>query len=96
MPFLHLGYNPERAGAPTGKDVQGVLDKAKDWMQYAPNCWLIYTGREARFWYSKLQALPGMKDDASFLISEIPLGDKSKRAGWLPESVWDWINKPRR
>jgi hypothetical protein len=95
MPFLHLGVYPEERHAPDAKAIQAVLDRAKDWFRYAPYCWLIYTTKDAQTWYERLRNIPGMEDHASFLICELPLAQKDKRAGWLPESVWAWINRAR-
>jgi hypothetical protein len=95
MPFLHLGIKRESSNAPDNEAIETILDKAKDWYRYAPNCWLIYTGRDAKWWYEKLSDIPQMKGNASFLVCEISLDQKNKRAGWLGTSAWQWINKDR-
>ena len=93
--FLHLGVRFEDSGAPDRDAIEAVLNRAKDWFRYAPNCWIIYTGQNASWWYEKLHNIPGMEGHAGFLICEMPLNNREKRAGWLPKSVWDWINKDR-
>jgi hypothetical protein len=95
MPFLHLGVRFEDSGAPNRSAIEEVLNKAKDWFRYTPNCWIIYTAKDADTWHRRIRDIPGMKDHTSFLICEILLSQKDKRAGWLPESVWEWINKDR-
>ena len=95
MPFLHLGVNFEEHGAPNRGAIDAILNKAKDWLRYSPNCWLIYTGKDVETWQNRLREISVMEDHASFLICEIPLAQKDKRGGWLPESVWEWINKNR-
>jgi hypothetical protein len=41
--FLHLGIRNEGSDAPDRSAIETVLNKAKDWYRYAPNCWIIYT-----------------------------------------------------
>ncbi len=95
MPFLHLGVYREDAEAPKREAIEAVLNKAKDWYRYAPNCWLIYTARSPAYWCEKLREISGMDGHASFLVCELPIDKKDKRAGWLQVSVWEWINKSR-
>jgi len=96
MPFLHLGvHSEEDPNAPSRVEIERVLNKAKDWFRYAPNCWIIYTARDSTWWSDKIRSIPGMEDHAMFLIAEILLNPKDKRAGWLKESAWDWIKKKR-
>lgn len=92
MPFLHLGVRSENSDAPDVKAIQKVLDRARSWIRYAPNCWLIYTGKDAKTWTDRLRQIPGMDESTSFLICEISLDD-DKYSGWLTDSVWDWINR---
>jgi hypothetical protein len=95
MPFLHLGVRYEDSDAPNTKAIEEVLNKAKDWYRYAPNCWIIYTGKDAKTWGERLRDVPGMKDHAGFLICEIQVDQKDKRDGWLSQDVWDWIKRDR-
>lgn len=90
MPFLHLRVWGQGENAPDRKEVEEVLNKAKDWFRYAPNCWIIYTARDANWWCEKLSDIPGMKDNASFFIAEMRL---SNRAGWATPRMWGWIKK---
>jgi hypothetical protein len=95
MPFLHLSIRLEDPEAPDRKVIQKVLNGAKDWYRYAPNCWLIYTGLDAHTWAEKIRKIPGIEEHTSFLICETPVNDRTTRAGWLPRSVWNWINQKR-
>lgn len=91
--FLHLGIN-FKGIQPTSSmidEVETILNKAKDWFRYAPNCWLIYTGRDPKTWHERLKQIPWMPDQ-SYLICEVDISNKS---GWLARSAWDWINKDR-
>jgi hypothetical protein len=92
MPFLHLAIWPKGEDAPDHKAVQAVLNKARDWYRYAPNCWVIYTGRDAEWWYEKLSNIPGMKGDASFFIAELKIDN---RAGWVSPRMWRWLEQDR-
>jgi hypothetical protein len=94
MPFLHLGVRFGDSDTPSRKDIERVLNGAKDWYRYAPNCWLIYTGKDAETWGKRIKAIPGMEEDTSFLLCEISL-DSDKRYGWLADRVWQWIKKSR-
>ena len=71
--------------------IQGELDKATDWIRYAPNCWILYTMRDANSWYTRLCGIPSMKNHM-FFICELNM---LNRGGWLPKSVWEWIKKSR-
>ena len=73
------------------KRIQGELDKATDWIRYAPNCWILYTTRGANSWYKRLVEIPGMEDH-TFFVCELNI---LNRGGWLPKSVWEWIQKER-
>lgn len=90
--FLHLGIQFEGSQAPDRKAIETVLNKAKDWYRYAPNCWIIYTSRDADYWYEKLALVPGMKNHASLFICEL---DLHNRSGWMPIKFWEWIKEQR-
>jgi hypothetical protein len=90
---LHLGIH-FKTKAPTAEmieEVEVVLNKAKDWLRYAPNCWLIYTERDPKTWNARLKKIPWMAEQ-SYLLCAV---DPKIRAGWLPRSVWDWIGRDR-
>ena len=91
--FLHLGINFKTMSPNAGnlEEIELVLNGAKDWFRYAPNCWLIYTSRDPKVWGERLKKIPWMKAQ-NYLICPMNLKDRS---GWLPRSVWDWINAER-
>jgi hypothetical protein len=92
--FLHLGVRFENSDAPDTEAIETVLNKAKDWYRYAPNCWIVYTSKSAGVWSNRLRELPaGMEAHASFLICVILLDNKENRSGWLPRPAWEWIKK---
>ena len=92
MPYLHLAVRYEDPQAPKAKAIQEVLDKAKSWYRYAPNCWIIYTKLEASEWARRLRGIPGMEDHTAFFICEL---DTSNNSGWQTEDFWKWLNKER-
>ena len=91
--FLHLGINfttktatPEAIG-----EVQNILNKAKDWYRYAPNCWIIYTAIDPKAWNERLKKIPWMTEQR-YLICPI---DTESKSGWLARDTWEWINRKR-
>jgi hypothetical protein len=92
--FLHLGVNFKTRTATTEnlREIEALLDNAKDWYRYAPNCWLIYTSKNPETWHERLKSIPWMQQQ-TYLICVVDLDEKS---GWLGRSTWDWINKDRR
>jgi len=87
--FLHIGFDFEGRSAPT-KAIQKVLDKALDWIRYAPNCYIVYTSRDVHHWYKRLRDV--IEEDDNIFVVEVNM---EKRQGWLPHSVWEWIKKAR-
>ena len=89
--FLHLGINFSVGTSLDKAAIETKLNKAKDWLRYAPNCWIIYTGQPANIWYKRLKELPEL-EDKTFFVCEINLDN---RAGWLQKSAWEWLKKQR-
>jgi hypothetical protein len=88
--FYHISFNFEGRPAST-KAVKEVLSKATDWATYAPNCWIIYSTQEkAETWYTRLRRV--LNEDDSIFVCELNI---ENRQGWLPESIWTWIDKNR-
>ena len=91
--FLHLAVaNPTPLPPAKREEIETVLNKAKDWLRYAPNCWLVWTAVGTGLWAERLRAVLADKDNA-FLILEVKLQDYS---GWLMDDAWKWINKERK
>ena len=85
--FLHVAFNSKD---PRIDQWTPVFDKATDWLRYAPNCWIIYTGRDPEIWFDRVKPL--LREGEHVLICELKL---SNRRGWLPKSAWEWINRTR-
>ena len=91
--MLHLSIShPAALSAEQTKQIEEALNKAKDWLRYAPNCWLIWTSVEPRVWADRLHKVLSNEYDA-FLFVEVNL---ENRGGWLIDDAWKWINKERR
>jgi hypothetical protein len=88
--FLHISFNFADKDAKINT-LKPVFNKATDWFRYAPNCWLVWTGRSAEKWYELLR--PHISDKDSMLIVRL---DISERQGWLSESAWEWLNEERK
>ena len=89
--ILHLGMNFRKKVVTTDEreEIELILNKAKDWYRYAPNCWLIYTKQTPKVWNERLRELPWMSE-LLILIAPIDLSD---RAGWLTKDTWNWIKR---
>jgi hypothetical protein len=91
--FFHLGvdFKEKTPSSDYLNQIEVVLNSAKDWYRYAPNCWIIYTGRTPKVWHERLKAIPWMINQR-YLIVQI---DVAERSGWLAKDTWDWIKKDR-
>jgi len=86
--FLHIGFKWEN---PTdSKKLKEILDKAIDWIKYAPDCWILWTSSDPDKWWARLKPL--LKEKDYVFICKL---DINVRQGLLPEYVWEWINKDR-
>ena len=90
--FLHLGVKFLGDGGIEQALIEEKLNKAKDWLRYAPNCWLIYTAKNAAYWGNVLTSVDSLQKGTTFFICEVNLKDRS---GWLHEGAWKWIDKMR-
>jgi hypothetical protein len=88
--FLHVGFS-FRGGRPAPTDnIQTVLNKALDWVRYAPNCYILYTTTDVETWYIRLRKV--IHENDHIFVVELNI---ENRQGWLPKSVWEWIRKDR-
>jgi hypothetical protein len=87
--FLHVSFNFKERSSPAGS-IEKVLDKAMDWVRYAPNCYILYTRTDVQTWYARLRKLLHEKDN--IFVVELNI---ENRQGWLPKYVWEWIKKDR-
>jgi hypothetical protein len=45
------------------REVTKLIDKAPDWVHYAPDCWLPFTSLSPGTWYKRLQTIIGENDE---------------------------------
>src|SRR5262245_53055189 len=87
--MLHLAVNPTQQHWPKVA-VERELDKAKDWIRYAPSCYLFWTNTSAQEWHAHFRAtIPELRSH-QYLICGVDLTDKQ---GLLPKEAWEWINR---
>ncbi len=85
--FLSLTFNFEGKDPPLPA-IEESLNKARDWLKYAPNCWLLYTSNTEKIWADRMRLIVGEK--ASIFVVEINIRSKF---GYMPKFVWEWIEK---
>ena len=85
--FLHVGFNTTK---PRVQEWKTLFNQATDWLRYAPNCWILYTGRSPQSWYELIK--PQLQEGEDVFICELVI---TNRQGWLPKNAWDWVKKSR-
>ena len=78
------------SGASKVDELSPVFDKAIDWLRYAPNCWILWTSSSPQKWLERIK--PHLGDGDHVFIVSVNI---KERAGWLPKSTWEWLDKPR-
>ena len=86
MQLLHVSFNIN--GSISADTLKEKFNLGLDWIHYFSNCWIVKTNSNADKWYERLKPLLGPNDH--IFICKI---DLSEDQGWLPQWVWDWINK---
>ncbi len=86
--FLHVAFRWH--GPVKAEELEPTFNAAEDWLRYAPNCWILWTKSSAQEWHRKLKPFLSEKDH--MFICRL---DMSDRQGWLPQWIWDWMNKSR-
>lgn len=87
--ILHVSLHPDRK-PPVRESLLSVLDRAPDWVEYAPNRWLLWTSLDPGTWYRRFRKSVGPED--TLLVFP---ADLSEYEGYLPTAVWDWLQKYR-
>lgn len=88
--FLHVGFNFRGTPRTPVEKLQPAFDSGLDWVRYGASGWIVYTNSSPQVWYDRLRPL--IHDDDYMFICEI---SPSVRAGWLPQLVWEFLNKQR-
>ena len=63
-----------------------AMNKAVDWIRFAPNTWLAWTSSSPDRWYARLKPL--LKSGDNILIYEV---DMSRRSGNMPKAFWTFV-----
>jgi hypothetical protein len=87
MKFLHVGFHTQD---PRITEWETVFNVAPDWVRYSSHCWILYTSSSPQHWFNVIK--PHLKEGEYFFVCEVNLAN---RTGWMPQTVWDWIGKPR-
>lgn len=86
--FLHVGIAFH--GSPKVEELEPIFNKATDWLRYAPNCWIVFTGLTPRRWHERLKPHLDPQDHLFVVLIDV-----QQRSGFLPRWAWDWIKKDR-
>jgi hypothetical protein len=85
--ILHVSFHQD--AKPPAKDaLPAVLNQAPDWVEYAPNRWLLWTSASAKAWYARFRQVAG-KDDGILIFA----ADFGEYEGYLSSLVWEWLRK---
>jgi hypothetical protein len=68
-------------------EVDIILDQLGSWIRYNGFTWFLCTSLSADQIYERLKGV--IQTDDSILIIGV---DASKRFGWAPQWVWDWVD----
>jgi hypothetical protein len=84
--FLHVAF--KFYAQPKAAELEPVFNKARDWVRYAPNCWILWTSLSAKTWYERVKS--SLDDGDNVLICQVMFDD---RGGFLPKWIWKWIDE---
>jgi hypothetical protein len=87
--ILHVSIHPSDE-APDQEALHRLMDRAPDWVEYAPNRWLLWASLDSTTWYRRFRRVVG-KDDSILIF----LGDFSEYEGFLSTTVWKRLRKHR-
>lgn len=68
--------------------LEEALDKAVDWIQFFPNCWLVFTGVSSKSWFKRVQRVIG--DRRRIFVCDVEIAE---RGGYMPRVFWDFLAK---
>jgi hypothetical protein len=86
--WIHVSFSwPIGVGASTDS-FEAVFSKAKYWMRYSRNCWMIYSGADLEVWRDRIRKINGMEKQSVFLLEF----HADEAAGYLPEWMWEKLH----
>ena len=80
--WIHVSFSWPAGG--DEEQFKAVFNKAKDWLKYSRNCWLLYTGISTDTWSDRVRAVPGMENQNIFVYEIDPL----EVDGYLSDWMW--------
>lgn len=89
--FLHASFSFNEPLSDQRKEaLKEIFNRSLDWMDYAGNCWIIYTRQSPDVWYVRLREF--MKSGEFMFIVEF---DPKTAQGMLRAWMWRWLNFDR-
>lgn len=88
--FYHVGLTLP-AGLDTRVDLQWLPRVCDDWMRYASQCWVLWSGLSAQDIAHEIRQFYG--ENEHFIV--FPIDALTAPQGWAPQWVWEWINRSR-
>ncbi|WP_132525447.1 hypothetical protein [Rhizobium sp. BK376] len=62
------------------------LDRARDWVEFRDQSWLVWTEQTSRTWYRRMKPL--LREGDNILVFA---ADMSDRGGLMPEAFWEFV-----
>ncbi len=84
--YLHISFNWKNRLKID--ELIPTFNLALDWVRYAPNCWIVWTTSDVSKWYERLYR--HLENGDTMLICNL---DTSRKQGWLPTWIWEWLDK---
>lgn len=85
--WVHISFS--WPGETNTERFEAVFSKAKYWMRYSRNCWMIYTGVDLDTWRDRVRNIPGMEKQNIFLLEF----DAEDVSGYLSEWIWEKLHE---
>jgi len=87
--FLHIFI--DRKPGVTLEQVEQKLNLAVDWYRCHEKVYVIYTTSDVDKWLARLSDF--VKPDGHLFICRLDVTDRN---GWMKQSFWEWLKKPRK
>jgi hypothetical protein len=71
------------------KDLKPILvqlNRAKDWIEFRTNTWLVWTSLPSKTWYQRIKPL--LNRGENIFICGVDIED---RGGWMPKAFWQFV-----
>ena len=89
--YFHIGFSFRGEPGTQLDPLQKAIEAGSvDWVRYGMHCWVVYSPGTPEQWTDYLRKT--VHNDDYIFICELNLANK---AGWLPQFVWEWLNRTR-